>query len=80
MEPLVSPPEDSTGSSIELPKWAYGVIAGGCALLAGAAVTIGHVVAKKRRQAKALEDLRKHVHEQDQLTPRGPAESPRGLL
>jgi len=69
MEPLVELREDG-----EFPKWAYGAIAGGVALLSGTVVVVGHFVSKRRRQKVALENIRKSVQEQDQLTPRGDAD------
>lgn len=88
MDPLIKPVDDNNSnvdnstpgtqdtSGEVFPKWAYGVIAAGSAVVAGASVVTYHVVSKKKRQADAMAHCREIAQIDDKLTPRN-SDSPR---
>lgn len=65
-------PDQSTEDSSVVPKWAYGVIAGGSAAVATAGFVAYHAISKNRRQKLAEEEAKTFNQQQDQIkvTPR----------
>lgn len=53
-----------------VPKWAYGVIAGGSATLVTAGAVAYHIISKKHREKAAIADAK--LLDNDQITPRLP--------
>jgi hypothetical protein len=63
-----NPPQNGSDKQEVVPKWGYGVIAGGSVAVVSAGLVAYHAISKNRRQKAAEVDAK--TFNQDQITPR----------